>query len=79
MRRKPNAEIVARAAEIEAALLNCYQTAPGRDKPHALALIVLGIEMLEELGVERERIRAACDKIVDTPPPPDPRADTTGT
>jgi hypothetical protein len=82
MKRKPRPEIAERSNEIEHALRCAFCTSEQRDKAQALALLMLGIELLEELGFEREKIRAACDKILDTPLPfdlPDPRAETRGT
>lgn len=80
MRRKPSPEIAARACEIEHAHACAFCTAPQRDKSQGLALLVLGVELLEDLGFDRDAIRKACDEVLGASAgDSDPRADTTGT
>lgn len=78
MRRRPKPEIADRALEIERMIRD---VSPRNERSHAmgLALLLLGIELLEDLGVEHDAIREVFDKALDAKIPIDPRSDTTGT
>lgn len=78
MRRRPNAEILDRANEIERSL---REASPRNERTRAqgLALLLVGIEVLEDLGVDHDAIRKVFDRALEAKAPEDPRSDTRGT
>jgi hypothetical protein len=49
------------------------------DRDTGIALVALGLELLQEQGATREMVLSFCERVLDTPAEEDPRGHTGGT